>query len=600
MRRIIATAVVVLAPVLASAPATAISGPEPFVDEEAAPLETDLIIPQQEAAGDSIEAFTDYSGDPLQIIVWPNDTRRYSLGTDKIGVYLCTWATADAGINLTDAVSVLNNQVTPFYYDISDGAYLPSFQARSTLVIDSPNSFFDCRDELLANASLGDEAVLAILDNKSNGGLATPGPSCLNCQTPGWNLTFPDNGRWAIIEGETVKKLSSYDPHITTAAHEVGHTINFPHSYSGVVSYDFQGDPYVDEYDNPIDYMSGNMPATLDLGRRVEYPYSTLAFNRYRAGWVDPSHVVFYAGGVTELTLAPVGVDGIQMVVLPTEYEYSLVTLDARINSTIDPIPSNFEGVTAHYVEQWWRNPDNGDAIEPVGGAASRVYSYPPSPSSLTHVTREGTETLLDVDQGEDLLAQGTLLKVIGSTADGFQIKLIGFDDVADSVFLENILWLADSGITKGCSDTSFCPGDYVTRGQMAAFLSRALGYTDAGEGNLFNDDDGSIFEISIDRLATAGVTKGCNPPINDQFCPDSFVTREQMAAFLVRALGLTDDGGGNEFIDDDNSVFQTQIAILAEAGITKGCNPPDNDLFCPYQRVTREQMSAFLERALG
>jgi S-layer homology domain len=76
-----------------------------------------------------------------------------------------------------------------------------------------------------------------------------------------------------------------------------------------------------------------------------------------------------------------------------------------------------------------------------------------------------------------------------------------------------------------------------VTRGQMAAFLVRALGYTADGGGNLFTDDDTSIFESDIDKLATAGVTRGCNPPTNDEFCPNQFVTRGQMAAFLYRAL---------------------------------------------------------------
>jgi hypothetical protein len=72
----------------------------------------------------------------------------------------------------------------------------------------------------------------------------------------------------------------------------------------------------------------------------------------------------------------------------------------------------------------------------------------------------------------------------------------------------------------------------------MAAFLVRALAYTDDGGGDLFVDDDASIFETDIDKLATAGVTRGCNPPTNDEFCPTSNVTRGQMAAFLHRALG--------------------------------------------------------------
>ena len=95
-------------------------------------------------------------------------------------------------------------------------------------------------------------------------------------------------------------------------------------------------------------------------------------------------------------------------------------------------------------------------------------------------------------------------------------------------------------------------------------------------------------------------MTTGCNPPVSDRYCPDSFVTREQMAAFLVRALDLTDNGGGNEFTDDNDSIFEEDIAKLAAAGITAGCNPPENTEFCPTDRVTREQMAAFLRRALS
>ena len=603
MRRIIAIAVLALATALANSPAGAIDGPTPFADQEARPLESDLIIRAPEAPSRSIDALTEFSGDPLQLIVWPNDVRRHSLGTDVLGVYVCTWPGASGGIDRVAATAALNSEVTPFYVGLSGGAYMPQFISRKTLVLDDAQSVWsDCEsamsDEAAAQPLWGDDGAIGILDNNSNAGLATPGPGCYNCAYP-TNVKFPANGRWAIVEGEGVKSFGIYDAHITTAVHELGHTINFPHSYSGEVLYDVFGNAYVDEYDNPVDYMSGNMPAGL-IGRRVEFPYSTLAFNRYRAGWIDSSDVVFYTGGVVELTLAPVGVDGTQMVIAPTDYQYSLVTLDARTNSTYDPIPSNFEGISAHYIEQWWRNP-NTDEVEPVGGAVSRVYSYPPSPYSLDHVTRVGEEMHLDVHQGEDLLAQGTLLKVLGETAAGFQIKLIGFDDVADSVFLGDILWLAESEITKGCDDTSFCPTAYVTRGQMAAFLARALGYTDPGAGDLFEDDDGSIFEPSIDRLAAAGVTKGCNPAEgNTNFCPHDYVTRGQMAAFLVRALELTDQNPEIDFVDDDGSLFEDAIEKLATAGITKGCNPPENTSFCPQERVTRQQMAAFLNRALG
>lgn len=43
-------------------------------------------------------------------------------------------------------------------------------------------------------------------------------------------------------------------------------------------------------------------------------------------------------------------------------------------------------------------------------------------------------------------------------------------------LFFQQIEALAASGITSGCDADSFCPGDPLTRGQMAAFLAKALG----------------------------------------------------------------------------------------------------------------------------
>lgn len=51
--------------------------------------------------------------------------------------------------------------------------------------------------------------------------------------------------------------------------------------------------------------------------------------------------------------------------------------------------------------------------------------------------------------------------------------------------------------------------------------------FSDVPSGNTFHDD--------ISWLADVGVTRGCNPPNNDEFCPDDAVTRAQMAAFMRR-----------------------------------------------------------------
>lgn len=51
-----------------------------------------------------------------------------------------------------------------------------------------------------------------------------------------------------------------------------------------------------------------------------------------------------------------------------------------------------------------------------------------------------------------------------------------------------------------------------------------------------FNDVPGShTFHSDIEWLEASGVTKGCNPPANTSFCPDDNVTRGQMSAFMKR-----------------------------------------------------------------
>ncbi len=157
-----------------------------------------------------------------------------------------------------------------------------------------------------------------------------------------------------------------------------------------------------------------------------------------------------------------------------------------------------------------------------------------------------------------------------------------------------------ETGITQGCNPPSndrYCPDRTVTRGQMATFLARALDLPTTGN-DYFEDDDGHILEGGINRLRAAGITQGCNPPSNDRFCPDRDMTRGEMAAMLARAFDYP-TSTQDRFTDDDGSIFEAAIEKIAAAGVTVGCNPPSNDRFCPDQQVKRDQMATFLTRAL-
>ena len=172
------------------------------------------------------------------------------------------------------------------------------------------------------------------------------------------------------------------------------------------------------------------------------------------------------------------------------------------------------------------------------------------------------------------------------------------FSDDDGSIFEDDINWIASKGISLGCNppaNTMYCPDASVSRGQMAAFLARALDLP-AGPDK-FVDDDDSILEDAINSVAAAGITIGCNPPTNDRYCPGDLVKRDQMAAFLVRALDLTEQL--DDPFTDDAGTFEDDIEKLAASGITLGCNPPDNTKYCPGLNITRAQMAAFLHRAL-
>ncbi|HEU4915153.1 MAG TPA: hypothetical protein VFV13_01145 [Acidimicrobiia bacterium] len=174
------------------------------------------------------------------------------------------------------------------------------------------------------------------------------------------------------------------------------------------------------------------------------------------------------------------------------------------------------------------------------------------------------------------------------------------FTDDNGSVYEGAIEAIAAKGITFGCNpprNDKFCVEDTVTRGQMAAFIARA-GNLPSASHDYFEDDNRSNFEDAINRIAEAGITRGCNPPANDRFCPTRTITRGEMAAFLARAFDKP-PSSTDHFDDDNRSIFEDAINRIADAGITLGCNPPTNSLFCPGAKVTRGQMAAFIMRAL-
>lgn len=159
---------------------------------------------------------------------------------------------------------------------------------------------------------------------------------------------------------------------------------------------------------------------------------------------------------------------------------------------------------------------------------------------------------------------------------------------------------IADAGITLGCGNGNYCPTQTVTREQMAAFIVRAKESEPAAACTTspFSDvPTTNWFCKYIERLSVLGVTTGCG---GGNYCPGNNVTRDQMAAFIIRALEgdpATDYCGTTSSFSDVPvaSAFCGHIKRMLERNITTGCGGGN---YCPGQYVTREQMAAFLGRA--
>ncbi|MGH2446161.1 MAG: FAD-dependent oxidoreductase [Candidatus Limnocylindria bacterium] len=141
------------------------------------------------------------------------------------------------------------------------------------------------------------------------------------------------------------------------------------------------------------------------------------------------------------------------------------------------------------------------------------------------------------------------------------------FVDIASSPFKGEIEATFLAGMVISCSPIAFCPTTAMTREVMAAFLHRTLDLPPATQ-DYFTDDEASPHEDSINRLAEADLTGGC---ATNRFCPTSTMTRGQMAAFLVRSFDLPVTSQ-DFFTDDETSIFENDINRLAASGVTGGC----------------------------
>lgn len=206
-------------------------------------------------------------------------------------------------------------------------------------------------------------------------------------------------------------------------------------------------------------------------------------------------------------------------------------------------------------------------------------------------------------------LAPGTVNDVLVVNPDQrYGLLLRGFAtdflDVANSnPFSSDIIRVLRAGITAGCGGGNYCPGDAVSRAQMAVFLLKAehgFFHVPSPCVGVFSDVacPGAFAADWIEQLSAEGITAGCG---GGNFCPGGVVSRAQMSAFLLKAEH------GSSYVPPPcigvfgdvpcGSPFADWIEQLFHENVTAGCGGGN---YCPSGPNTRAQMAVFLAKTFG
>lgn len=525
----------------------------------------------------------------LGLVVNVEEFRKLSLGNKLWEVWLCD-TDGPLDLDLNSVTNLLNRTVTPYFEWLSEGRFIPQFLATGTVtltrreLVDLPKpppgslSFYPlvaCEDKVIRSVAHDKMKKAVIIENAAHAS----------------GLSLPH----ALVGSGAVMAIPGYDltPRLITVAHEMGHILGWPHSYNGYMI----AEGVFDDYDNSADIMSRGNNRDLSTG--------TPAINRYAAGWIDPEDVAIYSGEAATHELSPIGVDGTQMLIVPSEEGrgifYSLSPVIAKGYNRDQPK----EGVEVYFIDQGPRICDlNIHTTLPC----RRTQPYPPQTAEPVRGTVHHVRGVGDTFQLGEVWVnirerRGDRFTVaVGSGCGGYFKGTFCDDD--GSIHSASIEAIADWEITRGCRGDEFCPDAVVTRSQMAAFLYRAVTHSSgepaaAAEVVLSDVEDSAWYRPYAVWAASAGVM----PAPEGVFDPDGVVTRADMAEMMAAAFGritlpLSAQGMFSDMEGQPDRVVRAAEA-LRTAGVTAGCRASPLR-FCPDRPITRAQMASFLYRALS
>jgi len=196
-------------------------------------------------------------------------------------------------------------------------------------------------------------------------------------------------------------------------------------------------------------------------------------------------------------------------------------------------------------------------------------------------------------------VATGTLAVAAPVYTQADEVKIPSFSDVKNIEshhFYESVRSLASRGIVKGFADGTFKPYQSVTRGQVASVLAQTLGLdTKNVENPGFKDVKVTNPHYgAIAALVKAGIVEGYN---DKTFKPGEPLTRAHMAKIISVGFDLDKVKLTNTRFKDVKAEhwYADYVQALITNEITTGKTPTT---FEPNTYVTRGQMASFIVRS--
>lgn len=149
---------------------------------------------------------------------------------------------------------------------------------------------------------------------------------------------------------------------------------------------------------------------------------------------------------------------------------------------------------------------------------------------------------------------------------------------------------LAAKHVVQGTGEGLFSPNRATNRAEFAALLVNMLHLKSTGKTASFIDvKSDAWYADSVTAAVEAGIILGRSA---DQFAPGDSITRAEMAAMAVRALGLQVQAGATSSFADAESIpawAQSYVAAASQAAIMKGIG---QNRFAPEREATRAEAS--------